>query len=799
MKAVILTILFLFLSANQIFAQNQTVRGRVLDAQIDEPLIGASVILLNFDPIKGAVTDVDGYFSIDDVPVGRQSLTVQYIGYKSTTLPNVLVTAGKQAILDIKLEESVEQMAEIVVTAASSKDEPINELAKVSARTFSLEEVTRFSGGRNDVARLASNFAGVSTADDSRNDIVIRGNSPTGLLWQVEGIPVANTNHFATLGTTGGPVNALNTNLLRTSDFITGAFPAEYGNALSGVFDVKFRNGNTDELEFTGQMGFNGLELMVEAPINKENHSSFVASYRYGVASLAATGTSAIPYYQDFNFKVNLGKSKLGRIEIFGMGGISSIDFLGDEISEDDLFTNPDNDAYVKNALGIVGISQNLRINKTTYLKTILGVSTNQSFYDQDNLIKDVQGNRINKYKAIEIEDSNNRYSLSSALTKKFSSKFSLKTGFVGQIIDLNSLARDRDNRVGIPDTNQDGIPDTFITSRDENNSFSLLQFYSQAAYKFTDKVSLTAGLHSQYLELSGDFVVEPRAALSWQLNYKHKLSFAYGNHAQMANLPTLLYREQTDSLVFEATNKKLEFSRANHFVVAYDVKIADNWRLKLETYYQDLYNIPIEKQSSSYSILNEGSGFVFDNRGSLVNEGTGKNYGVEITLERFFSKGYYALLTSSIFDSKYTGSDGIERNTGFNNQYVVNGLLGKEWKVGASKRNAITFDTKLATSGGKYYTPIDLEATRLNKGRQVLQNDKAFSERYSSYFRWDVKFGFRLNSKNKKISQQWYVDLQNVSNRENVFVKRYNPLTDKIDIVKQLGFFPDILYRIQF
>ena len=281
MKFFFLNLFFILLLSSQTFAQTQTIRGRVVDAQIGEPLIGASVILIGSDPVRGGITDVDGYFKIEDVPVGRQSLNVQYIGYKSMTLPNVLLTAGKQAVLNISLEESVEQMEEIVVTADANKDEPINDLAKVSARTFSLEEVTRFSGGRNDVARLASNFAGVSTADDSRNDIVIRGNSPTGLLWQVEGIPVATTNHFATLGTTGGPVNALNTNLLRTSDFITGAFPAEYGNALSGVFDVKFRNGNADELEFTGQIGFNGVEMMVEAPINKENHSSFVASYRY--------------------------------------------------------------------------------------------------------------------------------------------------------------------------------------------------------------------------------------------------------------------------------------------------------------------------------------------------------------------------------------------------------------------------------------------------------------------------------------------------------------------------------------
>ncbi|NQZ74819.1 MAG: carboxypeptidase-like regulatory domain-containing protein, partial [Ekhidna sp.] len=294
------------LTSIAVLAQTQTVKGVILDAQVEYPLIGATIQLVGSDPVVGNIADVNGEFRLDDVPVGRQTFAVTYIGYKSVTLPNVLVTSGKEVVLRVLLEESVETLQEVVVTASADKDLPINDLAKVSARTFSLEEVTRFSGGRNDVAKLAASFAGVNSTNDARNDIVVRGNSPSGLLWRVEGIPIATTNHFATQGTSGGPVNALNTNLLRTSDFLTGAFPAEYGNANAAVFDVFFRNGNTDKFEFTGQLSaFSGVEFMAEGPIKRENNSSFVASYRYGIASLAATGTSAIPFYQDLSFKVN--------------------------------------------------------------------------------------------------------------------------------------------------------------------------------------------------------------------------------------------------------------------------------------------------------------------------------------------------------------------------------------------------------------------------------------------------------------------------------------------------------------
>ena len=434
----------LVLLAHTLFSQVQVVKGQVKDLQGDYPLIGATVLLIGSDPVMGAVTDLEGNFQIADVPVGRQNFAVQYIGYKSITLPNVLVTAGKQVVLNIKLEESVEQLQEIVVTADADKDLPINELAKVSARTFSLEEVTRFSGGRNDVARLATSFAGVSAPNDSRNDIVVRGNSPVGLLWRIEGIPVATTNHFATLGTTGGPVNALNTNLLRTSDFLTGAFPAEYGNANAAVFDVNFRNGNTDEFEFTGQMSaFSGLEFMAEGPISRENNSSFVASYRYGIASLAATGTSAIPFYQDFSFKVNLGDSKIGRFELFGLGGLSSIDFKGDDTDENDLFANPDQDAFVDNDLGLLGMSHTLRIGKAGYLRSTLGASTTFNDYRQDNLIRGVDGTIDRKFRATNASNRENRYSLTSTFNQKLNARFSFRTGAILEVYDVNFFTED--------------------------------------------------------------------------------------------------------------------------------------------------------------------------------------------------------------------------------------------------------------------------------------------------------------------------------------------------------------------
>lgn len=799
MKRLLIQFAALFISISG-YAQTQIIKGKLSDAQAEYPLIGASVILVNSDPVKGAISDTEGKFLIENVPVGRQTLAVQYVGYKSITVPNVLVTAGKEVILELKLEESVENLNEVVITSDSNKDLPLNELAKVSARTFSLEEVTRFSGGRNDVARLATSFAGVSAPNDSRNDIVVRGNSPVGLLWRIEGIPIATTNHFATQGTTGGPVNALNTNLLRTSDFFTGAFPAEYGNANAAVFDVNFRNGNTDKYEFTGQLSaFSGLELMAEGPISRAKNSSFVASYRYGIASLAATGTSAIPYYQDFSFKVNFGDTRLGKFELFGIGGLSNIDFKGDEVEEDDLFANPGEDAYVNNELGLIGLTHLLRLNKTTYIKTSLGASTNYGEYFQDNLLRNSDDVLITKYRATNAVSRENRYTFTSTFNKKFSASWSLQSGILLERYDVDFNTSDRDNRVDIPDDNNDGVPDYLVKVLDIQDAYTLSQFFAQAEHKLNDDLSLTLGLHSQYMDYTEDFILEPRAAVSWQMRPNQRWSFGYGFHGQTVPTPILFLEEDISTGVYQRTNENLSFMKSHHFVLAYDRNLGADWRLKGEAYYQRLYDIPVEQIESSYSVLNEGAGFVFDEKGSLVNEGLGTNYGIELTLEKFFSKGYYLLMTTSLYESTYEGSDGIERSTAFNNNIIYNLLLGKEWKFGQDGRNAWTFDTKLSTAGGNPYTPIDLEATRANAGREIREDAIAFSERYNPYFRWDVKFGVRINSKKRNISHQFFVDLQNVSNRKNEFVRRYNEVTDEINVVEQIGFFPDVMYRIQF
>ena len=268
--------------------------------------------------------------------------------------------------------------------------------------------------------------------------------------------------------------------------------------------------------------------------------------------------------------------------------------------------------------------------------------------------------------------------------------------------------------------------------------------------------------------------------------------------HNQHAPLP-ILFLGSTPGGELDNVNAGLDFVRSQHYVLGYDTKLGENWRLKVETYYQDIDRALVEQEASSYSTLTEGADFAFSSdKFNLTNGGTGYNQGVELTLEKFFSKGYHLLTTASVFESRYEGSDGIERNTPFNNGYVLNFLAGKEFPIGKSKNNTFLIDTKLTTAGGQWYTPIDAAASRA-AGVEVLQENLAFSEQNEAYFRWDVKLGVKLNSTKKKVSHQFYLDLQNVTNRENIFARRFNRLTNNVDQVNQIGFFPDFLYRIQF
>lgn len=761
-----------------------TIKGTVVDKQSQFTLPGVNVILVGSDPIVGASTDINGRFRLENVPVGRHTIQVSFLGYETITLGNLLINSGKELDLNISMVESIGELQEVVITGQADKRESLNKMATVSARQFSVEEAQRYSGSLQDPARMAQNFAGVSGASDDRNDIIIRGNSPTGVLWRMEGIDIPSPNHFSSLGTTGGPVSMLNINNLSNSDFMTSAWTADYGNALSGVFDLKLRAGNSDKREYLGQVGFNGFELGAEGPFSKSGLSSYLLNYRYSTLGVfnalgvdLGTGT-AIPEYQDLTFKLNFPTKKAGNFSVWGIGGTSFIEFEPDGNDSTNLYSDGTSRTKFSSSTAVAGASHQYYFNENTYYKLVLAASGSQTLGAGDSIGEEP----ADAYPLFGFDRRQMKYSANLKLNRKVNAKNTFTAGVIGDYYTFDMLDSARLD---------DG---TILIISDNAAEAMLVQGYALWQHRFNEKWTLNSGLHSQSFLLNNSHMIEPRLGLKYALNSRHTFNLGAGHHSQLQPI-TVYFIEETDANgnIFLA-NEDLDFTKAIHAVIGHDFFLNENMRLKTEVYYQHLYNIPVDTFASSFSMLNAGADFVLPTQTGLVNEGTGYNYGLEITLERFFNRGYYFLITNSFFNSRYEGSDGVERNTQFNGNYVSNLLAGKEFQLG--QKAALSFDTKVTYAGGRRYTPIDLAASRLT-GQEVLIEDEAFASQFDDYFRTDFKIMFRYNG--KKIAQQFSVDLQNVTNNQNVFQHGYNNNTGDVGTVYQRGFFPDVQYKIYF
>lgn len=784
--AIFLLLIFITISSQaQTGTFTQTIKGIVVDEQSGSILHGASITV--GDSRLNGIANGKGAFKIQPVPIGRRSIKVSMSGYEDAFVANIEVTSSKEVVLEIRLKEKVTKLNDVVVKSGKSKIKALNDAALVSARQLSIDEAFRYSGTRNDPSRMAQNFAGVSGTNDGRNDIIIRGNSPSGVLWRMDGIDIPNPNHFSTLGSTGGPVSILNINTLKNSDFLTSAFPSQYGNAIAGVFDLRMRNGNADKREFIGQMGFNGFEFGAEGPFSKSSKASYLINYRYSmVAALQNLGLkfgtgSATPYYQDVNFKINLPTEKAGTFSLFGLGGESHINFLPEAQSEDNLYSSNDGtqrNRNFKSLTGVMGVSHQYFYNSNTSSKTTVAVSGLSAKYNEDIVEEGKQNERAFLRNSEQV-----RYSISNMFNKKFNAKNQFTAGVIADISTLK-LRQDyiRDG---------DSVLSNLL---DANETATLLRGYANLGHRFTDKLSANIGLYVQNFTLNNSVSIEPRWNIKYQLKPNQSISFGAGLHSQVQPLEVYFYQTKSNSGAISFTNKELDFVKSIHGALGYDWSSSRYFRIKTEVYGQYIYNAAVERTASSFSLLNSGSDFAIPDKTNLINNGKGYNYGIELTAERFLHKGLYYLLTVSLFESKYKGSDELWRNTAFNSNYVVNALTGKEWKLNA--KTTFGIDTKVTVTGGQRYKPFDVLASKA-AGYIVYKEEEAYSLQNATYIRWDLKFSYIRNL--RKVTQKWYIDLQNLTNRDNIYIRTLNPKTGVESRINQMGLFPNINYQITF
>ena len=749
----------------------QTVKGRVVDAESQQPVIGANIIITSLNPIIGAATDADGNFRIEKVAIGRHSFKVTSIGYDDSFLQEIAVGSGKEVELNIKLVESFRKLNEVVIKAQKENGAPLNDMVSVSGRSFTVDQTKRFAAAVNDPARMALSFAGVATNDDGNNQIIIRGNSPKGMLWRMEGVEIPNPNHFAQEGSSGGGISALSANVLGNSDFLTGAFPAEYGNATSGVFDLKLRKGNNEKREYALQAGVLGLDFAAEGPIGPKGGASYLANYRYSTLSiLNKIGLNVsgdyVNDFQDGAFKIHIPYGEKAVVTVWGMGGLSTS--TGDTEDFRDKF---------KSNRGIVGVNYLRYINSKSYMENIVSYSaTSQS---EDGFDKQRQTTYQQNFV-------NQALRISTLYNYKLNARNTFRLGVIVNHLDFDLFDRNND----------DG---PFKTNVDQQGTTQLFQAYAQWKYRLAPTVTLNTGVHGMLLGLNNQHSIEPRFGLKWSVAPKQTISFGAGLHSKTESISTYFAQVNVGDGKTDYLNKNLKLMKSAHLVAGYEVRPSTSWRVGTEAYYQHHYNVPIGPANTTTpfllhnSLINEIGGFVSD---SLVSAGKGRSYGLELTVEKSLTNGIYFMSTTSLYQSKYTGRDGIERDSRFNGNYVQNVLAGKEWKVGKNKTNIFAANIKLLAAGGNRATPIDLEKSR-EENKTVYDWSKSYSEQLPAYFRTDLRVSYTKN--HKKTASTLSLDIQNVTNRLNAFNRYYDLKEDKIKLITQTGLIPILNYRLEF
>ena len=769
---------------------SQTVKGKVIDSESKVPLIGVTIVLLNSQPSLGAISDANGMFSFK-VPLGLQGLKLTYVGYEEFVASGLQVISGKETFLNIEMRESVTRMNEIVVNADQEKDMPQNSMAMVSARQLATEDASRYAAGYYDPARMASVFAGVMAASDTRNSIVIRGNSPMGLLWKLEGIEIPNPNHFNNgQGDGGGIFSIISSDVLANSDFFTSAFPGEYGNSTSGILDLNMRKGNSDKREYGVQIGVIGSQISLEGPLGKKGKISYLFNYRYGnlkfldkVGVLGLDDNQTPPIFQDLNFNINFNTQKAGTFSLFGVGGKSST-------GED----NPRDYQDEDHKMGVLGLKHLWTLsNNKTFLKTIVAVA------DQHDKLESGLVNQNHEYEMTDSSTYNYpAIRTSIAINHKFNARNTIRAGVIYSQLFFDVYGRTIFRQIFL---DPQGNPLPRIDREYVNNkgSTALAEAFCAWKYRVASTFEINAGVHNTLFLLNDDYALEPRLGLKWQATTKSSFSYGFGLHSRAEPISVYFSQVTAADGTISTPNKKLKLTKAMHHVVGYDLSVRQDLRVKVEAYYQYLYDVPVTTNpGSTYSRINSLSGIPDS---TLQNNGKGYNKGIEVTLEKFYSDNYYFLATGSVFDSKYKPANGHTYNTYFNTKYQANFLAGKDFKLGKARQNVFSLNFRTLIHGGFRYTPQTVGTTPSGINYLYPVTSETYAKQAPDYLRFDLGLKYRRN--NPRYSWIVSLDIQNLMNRQNVI--EYNfliaPFDDQmlVDPITGIGIVPVLNFKVEF
>lgn len=766
----------------------QVLKGSVSDKETGKPLPGANILILNTNPPYGTSTDTEGRFRFN-AEIGRIAVKVTFLGYEDLVVNDILVASGKEIFLPVELQEKVIQTKEVTVKPEDAGKSSLNPMAAASAVTIRTKDAMRYAGGFYDPSRIVNAFAGISNANnDYSNDIVIRGNSSRGLLWRLEGIEIPNPNHFSEgQGGSGGAFSAITSNVIDNFDFFTGAFPAEYGNAFSGVMDLNLRKGNSDKREYAFQTGMIGAEISLEGPFSKGSDASYLCNARYTSFKLLSDlkiidleETNVAPSTKDLVYNIYLPLHNSGTINFFGLLYSNRIGkTVVHDISEWKTLSDRWEEMGAQSSATFGAKYFYTLPDEKTYLKSVIAYSSYQDSWYEGYV--DSTYIRTNSYSS-DYKYPSLRYSL--LLNHKMNSRNIFRSGII-----LNFLSGEMsDYRL-----TSTGKYDTLLNPSASGN---LYQGYFQWKHRSASNLELIAGLHFMRYSLNDQSSLEPRIGIRWQMAPGNTFLAGFGLHSRAESLAVYnaLVKDKNGRRLL--LNNDLELSKSLHWVAGLDLMMNRDIRFRIEGYIQYLFNIPIvNKTTSQYSTINAAERLT---DAALENAGTGMNKGIEITFEKAFSRNYYFLITGSLIDSWYKAGDRRQYNTYYNTRFISNVIAGKEFPVGKNKRNSIGLNSRLILRGGYRYTPVNVYQSLKSK-KIAYDNFQSYESQLPDFLRLDVGINFKKNH----LKYSWIImlDVQNATGRKNVFKRRFtyeNSLIVSNDILS-LGTVPVFNFRVEF
>ncbi len=730
----------------------QQISGRVIDAETREPLYGARILITDTNPTIGAQTGEDGRYILENVPVGRRSLRCTFVGYADFYRDNLNINSAREYELDIELRPGLE-MEEVVVSAYQGA-EAVNEFQLMSVKRLDPEELQYHAATGNDPARLVQGLPGVQNGNDNRNEVVIRGNAPSGVLWRLEGIDIPNPNHYAIGGATGGGITIFSASVIGSSDFSSGAFSAEYGNALSGVFDMHFRNGNKQHNQYTFRAGVLGLDVAAEGPIVK-GKSSYLANFRYSTlgvlnaAGIYLVGPRIANNFYDLSFKIHHETEKT-QVSIWGIGGISLQELTVDEMPwtvwrQKYLYQFGSN-------TGVLGATVRHIIDNQSFWEINTAVMSQNAFTDDDSMRVNGQTDPVKNETII-----NSRISTHAFYKRSFSRNASLKTGVHASQLFYNLFDQQwNDTLVNLT---------TFL---EKQGNTSLVEPYAQMSYRLGPRLSVVGGLHGIYFGLTNSSRIEPRLSARWDIAPKTSLALSYGMHSQI--VPIGNYFMEFDPAMWPGANLEsttpnlnLPLIKSEHYLLSFSQILGDKFRVRAEGYYQRLRDVPVSAtEGRNASLLDLQFGFAHE---PLDGNGRGRNYGVDLMVEKFFNKGSFFVLSGSWVRSQYQMPDETRwRSTGWDSRFNANFTGGQIFPMGENS----FLETGIRFIYNAGYPEIRIvEGAEDKDSIEPRWNLASPNEtRIPAYFRPDLRIAFRKNA--QKVAWWLALDIQNVINRTN-------------------------------